>query len=135
MSTTLGAARYYRLNHRRGARENRPVHYAFSTAEVALKRQTSCVPGSRRGPHFDFYFDERRPPWLPNKVYSTVEAPSTIDSMVPAMQQETGTRFASAPLLSATLTTLTQKLISGIVVGPAAVNGRPCQHWHFGLLA
>jgi hypothetical protein len=50
---------------------------------------------------FDFYVDGAlAAAFAPaTKVYSTLEAPSTIDTMLPALQQETGMRFASVPLL------------------------------------
>jgi hypothetical protein len=49
--------------------------------------------------------------------------------MLPALQQETGIRFASAPLLfSDPYSVLSRGLLSAIVVGPSAVNGTRCEH-------
>ena len=109
MSTTLGAAQgaYLSLkNHRRGARENRPVHYAFPprrSRSNGSDKLRARLTGE--APNFDFYYDgATASAFAPvNKVYSTVEAPPTIDTMVPAMQQETGIRFVSAPSFSAIL--------------------------------
>ena len=138
MSATLGAAKA--LTYRSRTIVEVPAKTGqfitlFSTAEVALKRPDKLRARlTGEAPNFDFYFDgTTASAFAPGtKVYSTVEAPSTIDSMVPAMQQETGIRFVSAPFLfSDPYGVLTRKLISGIVVGPAVVNGRPCQHLAF----
>ncbi len=138
MSTTLGAAEA--LTYRSRTVVEVPAKTGqfitlFSTAEVALKRPDKLRARlTGEAPNFDFYFDgATASAFAPGtKVYSTVEAPSTIDTMVPAMQQETGIRFVTAPFLfSDPYEVLTRKLISGIVVGPAVVNGRPCQHLAF----
>ena len=77
--------------------------------------------------------EQRPPPSLPQpKVYSVEKAPPTIDTMLPALEQETGIRFASAPLLfSDPYRVLTRGLISALVVGPAVVDGAPCEHLAF----
>jgi hypothetical protein len=65
-------------------------------------------------------------------VFSAVKAPPTIDAMLPELQQETGIRFVSAPLLSSNpYEVLTRGLISGLVVGSTTVNGIPCEHLAF----
>ena len=138
MSTTLGAAKA--LTYRSRTIVEVPAKTGqfitlFSTAEVALKRPDKLRARlTGEAPHFDFYYDGATASAVApvNNVYSTVEAPSTIDTMVPAMQQETGIRFVTAPFLfSDPYGVLTRKLISGIVVGPAVVNGRPFQHLAF----
>ena len=84
--------------------------------------------------HFDFYFDgATASAFAPaTKVYSVEKAPPTIDTMLPALEQETGIRFASAPLLfSDPHSVLTRGLISAVVVGPAVVAGASCEHFAF----
>ena len=138
MSATLGAAKAFTFRSRSivevPAKTGQFITL-FSTAEVALKRPDKLRARLiGEAPHFDFYFDgATASAFAPvTRVYSTVEAPSTIDTMLPVLQQETGIRFASAPLLfSDPYGVLTRKLISGMVVGSAMVNGRPCQHFAF----
>jgi hypothetical protein len=138
MSTTLGDAKAFTYRSRSivevPAKTGQFITL-FSTAEVALKRPDKLRARlTGEAPHFDFYFDGKTASaFAPaTKVYSTVEAPSTIDAMLPALEQETGIRFASAPLLfSDPYGVLTRKLISGVVVGPTVVNRRPCQHLAF----
>jgi hypothetical protein len=138
MSTTLGEAKAFTYRSRSiievPARTGQFITL-FSSAEVALKRPDKLR--ARLGgeaPHFDFYFDgATASAFAPGgNVYSVTEAPPTIDAMLPALEQETGIRFASAPLLfSDPYGVLTRRLISGSVVGPAVVNGLPCQHLAF----
>ncbi len=105
MSTTLGAAKAF--TYRSTSIQEVPAKTGqfitlFSTVEVALKRPNKLRARlTGEAPHFDFYFDgATASAFAPaSKVYSTVEARSTIDTMLPALQQETGIRFASAPLL------------------------------------
>jgi hypothetical protein len=138
MSTTLGAAKAFTYRSRSivevPAKTGQFITL-FSAAEVALKRPDKLRARlTGEAPHFDFYFDgTAASAFAPaTKVYSTVEAPPTIDTMLPAMQQETGIRFPSAPLLfSDPYGVLTRNLISGIVIGPSVVNGHPCQHLAF----
>jgi hypothetical protein len=138
MSTTLGAAKAFTYRSRSTVEvpaKTGQFITLFSTAEVALKRPDKLRARlSGEAPHFDFYFDgTTASAFAPaTRVYSTAEAPSTIDTMLPALEQETGIRFASAPLLfSDPYGVLTRRLISAVVVGPTVVNGRPCQHLAF----
>jgi hypothetical protein len=138
MSTTLGATKAFTF-HSRTVIEL-PIRTGqfitmFSSAEVALKRPDK-VRARLRGeaPQFDFYFDGTTASAVAprHKVYSTTKAPPTIDAMLPALEQETGIRFVSAPLLfSDPYEVLTRGLISGVVVGSVAVNGIACYHLAF----
>ena len=138
MSKTLGAAKAFTYRSRSvievPAKTGQFITL-FSSADVALKRPDKLR--ARLGgeaPHFDFYFDgTTASAFAPGgKVYSVTKTPSTIDTMLPALQQETGIRFPSAPLLfSDPYEVLTRRLISGLVVGPAVVNGAACQHLAF----
>jgi hypothetical protein len=101
----------------------------FSTVEIALKRPDRLrAQLSGEAPQFDFFFDgTTASAYAPaTNVYSTVQTPPTIDAMLPALEQETGIRIVSAPLLvSDPYAMLTRDLSSGAVVGPTVINGRP----------
>jgi hypothetical protein len=107
----------------------------FSNVDVALKRPDKLrAQLSGEAPHFDFYFDgTTASAYAPStNVYSTVQAPPTIDAMLPALEQATGIRITSAPLLvSDPYAMMTRNLSSGVVLGPTDVNGRPCEHLAF----
>ena len=107
----------------------------FSNADIALKR-----PDKLRGiltgeaPHFDFFYDGKTvAAFAPHtKVYSLTKAPATIDAMLPDLEQETGIRFVTAPLLlSNPFRVMTRGLTSAVVVGPATVRGVACEHLAF----
>jgi hypothetical protein len=138
MSTTLGAAKA--LTYRSRTIVEVPAKTGqfitlFSTAEVALKRPDKLRARlTGEAPNFDFYFDGTTASALApgTKVYSTVEAPSTIDSMLPAMQQETGIRFASAPLLFSDPYDVLSAALSSVLRWSTDARA---SIWHFGLLA
>ena len=107
----------------------------FSNADVALKR-----PDKLRGiltgeaPHFDFFYDGKTvAAFAPHtKAYSLAKAPPTIDAMLPDLEEETGIRFVTAPLLlSNPFRVMTRGLTSAVVVGPATVRGTACEHLAF----
>lgn len=138
MSGTLGAAKaitYRSRNIVEVPARNGQFITLFSNVEVALKRPDKLR--ARLGgeaPRFDFYFDGKTAAAVASthKVYSLTKAPPTIDTMLPELEQETGIRFVSAPLLfSNPYGVLTRKLISGFVVGSGTVNGVLCQHLAF----
>ena len=65
-------------------------------------------------------------------MFSTLKAPSTIDEMLAGLQQETGIRFPSAPILNSDpYGVLSRGLLSAVVVGPCKVNGVECDHLAF----
>lgn len=107
----------------------------FSTADVALQRPDKLSARLRgEAPCFDFYYDGATvAAFAPgNKVYSRTKSPSTIDGMLSGLEEETGIRFATAPLLfSNPYEALTRGITSAVVVGPVVVNGVPCEHLAF----
>ena len=107
----------------------------FSNAEVALKRP-DMLRGKMTGeaPHFNFYYDGATvSAFAPGtNVYSKTKAPSTIDAMLPALEEETGIRFVTAPLLfSNPYRAFSRKLTSALMVGPSMVHGTLCEHLAF----
>jgi len=107
----------------------------FSNADVALQRPDKLRASmSGEAPHFEFFYDGKTvSAFAPaTKVYSSTKAPATIDAMLPDLEDETGIRFASAPLLlSNPFRVLTRGLTSAVVVGPSMVRGTVCEHLAF----
>ena len=107
----------------------------FSNADVALKRPDKLRASMiGEAPHFDFFYDGKTvSAYAPaTKVYSTAKAPSTIDAMLPDLEDVTGIRFATAPLLlSNPYRIFTHGLTSAVVVGPSMVHGTVCEHLAF----
>ena len=107
----------------------------FSNADVALQRPDKLrARMAGEAPHFDFFYDAKTvSAFAPGtKVYSSTKAPATIDAMLPDLEDETGIRFATAPLLlSNPFRVLTRGLTSAVVVGPSMVHGTVCEHLAF----
>lgn len=138
MSTTLAAAKAFTFDSRSvievPARTGQFLTL-FSNAEVALQRPDKLR--ARLGgeaPAFDFYYDGKSvSAFAPaTQTYSTAGAPATIDAMLPDLEDETGIRFVTAPLMFANpYEVLTRGLTSAIVVGPVSVRGTDCTHLAF----
>ena len=107
----------------------------FSNADVALRRPDNLrARMTGEAPPFNFYYDGKTVSAIASatKVYSSTKAPPTIDAMLPDLQDETGIRIATAPLLlSNPFRVLTRGLTSAVVVGPSMVHGRVCEHLAF----
>jgi hypothetical protein len=107
----------------------------YSNAEVALQRPNHLRARLRgEAPAFDFYFDGQTvSAFAPEtRVYSVTKAPATIDAMLPELEDETGIRFVTAPLLfSNPYKIMTRGLSSALVVGPVWVHGVACTHLAF----
>ncbi len=107
----------------------------FSTTDVALKRPDKLrAHFAGEAPHFDFFYDgTTAAAFAPaTNVYSLSKAPATIDAMLPALEKETGIRFASAGLLfSDPYKALAGDVVRAQVVGQVQVNGTPCEHLAF----
>lgn len=138
MSTTLGSAKAF--TYKSSSIVEAPSRTGqfitlFSNAEVAVQRPnkiSACLTGE--APNFCFVYDGKTAAaYAPGtKTYSESPAPATIDTMLPALENETGIRFVTAPLLfSNSYAVLTNDLQSAIVVGPAKVDGVACEHLAF----
>jgi hypothetical protein len=107
----------------------------FSSVDVALKRPDKLrVQLSGEAPHFDFYYDGATVSAYAAAApaFSVTQAPPTIDAMLPELEQETGIRFASMPLLfSDPYRALSRGVTSAIVAGNGRVHGVPCVHLAF----
>jgi hypothetical protein len=107
----------------------------FSTAEVSLQRPDKIhAKLGGEAPPFEFFYDgETVTAFAPaTKAYSVAKAPPTIDAMMPSLVDETGIRFATAPLFfSDPFRVLGRGLTSAVVVGPVVIDGAACEHLAF----
>jgi len=107
----------------------------FSTANVAVERPNKIRSfHTGEAPHFSFFYDgSTAAAFAPaTNVYSVAKAPPTIDAMLAGLEQETGIRFATAPLLlSNPFHALTKGLTSAMYIGPTIIRGIPCDHLAF----
>lgn len=107
----------------------------FSSAKIAVKRPDKLrVELTGECPNFNFYYDGiTANAYAPQtKVHSVTKAPATIDAMLPELEQETGIRFASMPLLfSDPYKVLSPRISSAFVAGTDKVGGTPCVHLAF----
>lgn len=107
----------------------------LSSAEVAMKRPDKLrVRLGGEAPRFDFHYDGTTvAAFAPGThVYSVSKAPATIDAMLPELEQETGIKIASMPLLfSDPYSVLERGVTRAIVAGPVTVRGVPCVHLAF----
>lgn len=107
----------------------------FVESEVALQRPDklrSSVTGDL--PHYRFYYDGATVSALDvqKNLYATAKAPGTIDEMLPFVMEKAGIDFPAADFLTSNpYAELTKGLTHAIVVGPAKVNGVPCEHFAF----
>jgi hypothetical protein len=138
MSDTLAAAKAFAYRSR--SRVEVPARTGqflthFVESEVALERPNklrSTVTGDL--PHFQFFYDGATVSALDiqKNLYATAKAPGTIDEMLPFVMEKAGIDFASADFLVGNpYAELTKGLTHAIVVGPAKVNGVPCEHYAF----
>lgn len=138
MSSTLGSAKAFTYRSRNIIEIPATTGQyltLFSFAEVALERPNK-LRASLKGeaPHFDLYYDGATVAAMApgRKVFSVIEAPPTIDAMLPELHRETGIRFISMPLLFTNpYEVLTKGLLSGVVVGSTTIKGIPCEHLAF----
>lgn len=107
----------------------------YSDAQVSLQRPDKLRARLRgEAPAFDFYFDGKTvSAFAPEtREYSVTKAPPTIDAMLPELEDETGIRFVTAPLMfSHPYKVMTRGLSSAAVVGPVWVHGVACIHLAF----
>ena len=138
MSATLAAAKafsYKSKNILEVPAETGQLITLYSTGEIALRRPDRLrAQLGGDAPAFAFYYDGETVSALApgTRVYSSTKAPATIDAMLAGLEEETGIRFASAPLLfSNPYAVLTRGLTSAVVVGPSHVDGVACDHLAF----
>jgi hypothetical protein len=110
------------------------VEFDYSS-DVRLKRPDK-LRSDRRGEKTDleFYYDGRTfTLYGKNKrYYATADAPANIDEAIDAAREKLGIEAPAADLLySKPYDILTEDVVSGSYLGPAAVRGVSCQHLAF----
>lgn len=106
-----------------------------SEANVLMRRPDGLRVRFRGGaPNFDFYFDGvSATAYAPGTgTFSKKAAPETIDLLLAGLEEETGIRLVSAPLLfSNPMDGFGEKITRARVIGETKLNGKPC--WHLAL--
>jgi hypothetical protein len=114
--------------------DGRMITY-FSTAEVAVQRPNKLM--ARRtgdGPAFDIYYDGKTFAGVDAKLglYARMDAPPTLDELVPAVMQKTGMSFPYADFLYRDVfAALTNGVTYADAVGKVTVDGVLCEHLVF----
>ena len=107
----------------------------LGTSDVALQRPNKLhVKVTGEVPNFEFFYEGTNMAAFAeqNKVYSIDGAPATIDDLLNVVEDKSGIHFAAADVMySDPYTVLTKDLTSAFVVGPATVDGAPCEHLAF----
>jgi hypothetical protein len=107
----------------------------FPEGDVVVKRPSSLrARYAGDAPPFDLFYDGASVSvFAPHaSVYSTTNAPATLDAMLTGLRRETGVRLPAIPLLKDhPYEALTRDLQSAVVVGETKVNGVACDHLAF----
>ncbi|MGD0231831.1 MAG: DUF2092 domain-containing protein [Syntrophorhabdales bacterium] len=107
----------------------------FAISQVALERPNKLrVSVAGEIPNFEFYYNGTSVAAYASKtnVYSLAGAPGTIDAMLKFVEEKTEIHFPSADVMfSDPYAMMTEGLTSAFIVGPATVDGFPCQHLAF----
>jgi len=135
---TLSAATNFTLKTTSSVEAVSPVGQSinyFSTAEVAVRRPNKlAVKKAGDGPSFDLYYDGKTFGAMDpkQKLYARMDAPSTLDELIPAVLQKTGIQFPYVDVLySDVYRAATKELTHAYWVGKTKVNGVECDHLAF----
>ena len=114
--------------------DGRMITY-FSTTAVAVQRPNKLMAKrTGDGPAFDLYYDGKVFGGVDTKLglYARMDAPSTLDALIPAVMEKTGMTFPFGDFLySDVFAALTNGLTYADAVGKVIVNGVPCEHLVF----
>jgi hypothetical protein len=114
--------------------DGRMITY-FSTAEVAVQRPNKLMAKrTGDGPEFDVYYDGKVFGGVDTKrgLYAKMDAPPTLDALIPVVMEKTGMSFPFADFLySDVFGALTNGLTYSDAVGKVTVDGVPCEHLVF----
>ena len=110
------------------------INYFFTT-EVEAQRPNKLFARKRGdGPAFDVYYDGQKFSGVDEKlgVYAEMDAPATLDDLIPAVMEKTGMYFPFADVLySDVYGTLTKGLTHAYWVDKSTVAGVECDHLAF----
>jgi len=107
----------------------------FSTAEVAVQRPNKLVAKKTGdGPSFDLYYDGKTFGAVDpkQKLYARMDAPPTLDALIPVVLEKTGIQFPYVDVLfSDVYRAATKDLTQAYWVGKTRINGVECDHLAF----
>ena len=107
----------------------------FFTSEVAVERPNKLAAKKRGdGPAFNLYYDGKQFTAVDEKLglYAQMEAPPTIDELIPAIMERTGLYFPCADVLYSDINgTLTKDLTHAYWVDKSTVSDVVCDHLAF----
>ena len=110
------------------------INYFF-TSEVAVERPNRLFSKKTGdGPAFDLYYDGKKFTGVDAKlgVYAQIDAPPTLDELIPYVLDKTGVYFPSADMLcSDVYGNLTKDLTHAYWVGKSVAGGIECDHLAF----
>ena len=110
------------------------ISYFYNT-DVAVERPNKLVARKTGdGPAFDVYYDGKKFNGADTKLglYAQMDAPPTLDELIPAVMEKTGLYFPFADLLySDVYGTLTRDLTHAYWVDKSTVDGVVCDHLAF----
>lgn len=110
------------------------VNYFFTT-EVAVERPNKLATKKiGDGPAFDLYYDGKQFSGVDAKLrlYAQMDAPATLDELIPFVMEKTGIYFPSADMLySDVYGNLTKDLTHAYWVDKSTVHGVVCDHLAF----
>jgi hypothetical protein len=110
------------------------INYFFNT-EVEVERPNKLFAKKRGdGPAFDVYYDGKKFSGYDEKLglYAEMDAPATLDELIPAVTEQTGMCFPFADVLySDVYGTLTKGLTHAYWVDKSTVDGVECDHLAF----
>jgi len=110
------------------------INYSFNS-EVAVQRPNKLVSKNRGdGPAFDLYYDGRTFSRVDEKLglYAQINAPASLDELIPLVRDKTGIYFPSADMLYSDLCEkLPKDLTHAYWVGKSTVAGVGCDHLAF----
>ncbi len=107
----------------------------FFTSEVGIERPNKLFSRKKGdGPAYDIYYDGKTFTGIDEKsgLYAKMDAPPTIDQLIPFVMEKTGIYFPSADVLySDSYAKLTNGLTTAYWVGKSDVGGFECDHLAF----
>ena len=110
------------------------INYFFNT-EVEVERPNKLFARKRGdGPAFDVYYDGKKFSGIDEKLglYAEMDAPATLDELIPAVTEKTGMYFPFADVLySDVYARVTKDLTHAYWVDKSSVAGVECDHLAF----
>jgi hypothetical protein len=107
----------------------------FFQSELAIQRPNKlAIKKTGHGPAFDLFYDGKTFSGVDQRLglYAQMDAPDTLDELLPGITEKTGIYFPFADVLSGDLYgNLTKDLTHACCVDKSAVDGLTCDHLGF----